>query len=78
MSKYILDYQRLMRARLLIKRSKTDMARVLKVTYVTYNGWEKGRVTPNPKFRGILEKVMKLAEERAGVTKGVPPGVAHA
>jgi len=64
---YTLDFKRLKAARIAINRSKTAAAKILRVTYVTYNGWEKGRVTPQPKHRGLINRFMILAESRPGV-----------
>jgi transcriptional regulator with XRE-family HTH domain len=61
---YTLDYKRLIAARKAVGRSKSDMARLLGTTYVSYNGWEAGRVTPQPKFRGKIHTLFAVVDAK--------------
>jgi DNA-binding XRE family transcriptional regulator len=61
---YTLDHKRLIAARKAVGRSKSAMARLIGTTYVSYNGWEAGRVTPQPKFRGKIHKLFAIVDAK--------------
>jgi DNA-binding XRE family transcriptional regulator len=43
------------------------MAKLIGVQFVTYNRWENGHTTPQPRHREKLAKLVNLAEQRKGV-----------
>ena len=51
-------------ARTSLNRSQTAMAKLIGVEYVTYNRWENGHATPQPRHREKLVKLVNLAEQR--------------
>lgn len=58
------DPNQLRQARATLRKTQATMAKILGVTYATYNRWENGQTTPAPDRREKLWRLIDLAAKQ--------------